>query len=104
MSTTPLVVAETGWLIDRQLGAAAEARFYRSVADGDLTVELLTAQDWQRIAELVDTYADLRLGGVDASLVAVAERLDVKELATLDRRDFSVVRPHHVDALTLLPG
>jgi predicted nucleic acid-binding protein len=101
--TTALVVAESGWLIDRQLGPAAEARFYRSIADGDLTVEALTAADWLRIAELVDRYSDLRLGGVDASLVAVAERLGVDELATLDRRHFSVVRPSHVDVFTLLP-
>jgi uncharacterized protein len=97
------VVAETGWLIARQLGPVAEARFYRSIANRDLIVEPLTSTDWERVAELVDAYADLGLGGVDASLVAVAERLDVHEIATLDRRDFSVVRPNHVDSLTLLP-
>lgn len=101
--TTALVVAESGWLVDRQLGAAAEAALYRSIADGDLDVETLTSADWERIAQLVDTYADLRLGGVDASLVALAERLGVSELATLDHRHFRVVRPGHVDAFTLLP-
>jgi len=59
--------------------------------------------DWGRISELVEAYADLGLGGVDASLVAVAERLGVHEIATLDRRDFSVVRPTHVDSFMLLP-
>jgi hypothetical protein len=37
------------------------------------------------------------------SVVAIAERLDVREIATIDRRPFSVVRPRHVDAFTLLP-
>lgn len=60
-------------------------------------------EDWDRIAELVDTYADLHLGGVDASLVAVAERLVATDVATLDRRHFSVVRPRHVQAFNLLP-
>jgi len=46
--TTALVVAETGWLIEHQLGPAAEARFYRSIANGDLTVEPLTSTDWER--------------------------------------------------------
>ncbi len=101
--TTPLVVAEAGWLIERQLGPGAEASFYRSIAGGDLTVENLMPVDWLRVAELVDTYGDLDLGGVDASLVAVAERLDVTEIGTLDLRDFTVVRPRHVDAFTLLP-
>lgn len=98
-----MVVAEAGWLIDRQLGPRAEAAFYRSVADGDLVTEPLTEEDWRRVAGLVETYADLGLGGVDAGLIAIAERLDLRELATLDLRHFRVVRPRHVDAFTLLP-
>jgi uncharacterized protein len=43
------------------------------------------------MAALVERYADLPLGGVDAAVVAVAERLNVTEIATLDRRHFSVV-------------
>lgn len=90
-------------MIDRQLGSAAEADVYRSIVAGDLAVEILTPTDWLRIAELVDTYADLRLGGVDASMVAVAERLGVGKLGTLDLRHFRVVRPRHVDAFVLSP-
>jgi len=56
-----------------------------------------------RVAELVDTYADLRLGGVDASVVAVAERLGVAEVGTLDVLHFRVVRLRHVDAFVLSP-
>jgi predicted nucleic acid-binding protein len=55
------------------------------------------------MAELVARYRDLPLGTVDASVVAVAERLDVTELATTDRRHFGVVRPAHADAFELLP-
>jgi hypothetical protein len=46
---------------------------------------------------------DLPLGTTDASVVAVAERLGVSEIATLDRRHFTVVRPRHVKAFTVLP-
>lgn len=53
--------------------------------------------------ELVLRYQDLPLGTVDASVVAVAERLGVREVMTLDRRHFSVVRPLHVPAFALLP-
>jgi predicted nucleic acid-binding protein len=55
------------------------------------------------MAELVATYRDLPLGSVDASVIAAAERLDATEVATLDRRHFSVVRPRHEVALQLLP-
>jgi len=101
--TTALVIAETAYLIDRQIGPEAEATLYDSILDGSLRVEELEAGDWARVQELVTTYADLRLGGTDASLVAVAERLGGSRVATLNRRHFSVVRPRHVDAFELLP-
>jgi hypothetical protein len=40
---------------------------------------------------------------MDASLVAIAERFELGSIATLNRRDFTVVRPSHVDAFELLP-
>jgi predicted nucleic acid-binding protein len=101
--TTALVIAETAYLVARQLGAPAEARFFRSVADGDIRVETLTPDDHHRIADLVDHYADLGLGGTDASVIAIAERLGQIRIATLDRRHFSVVRPAHTDAFALIP-
>jgi hypothetical protein len=55
------------------------------------------------MAELVRTYADLPLGAVDAAVVATAERLGASDLATLDRRHFSIVHPSHVGSFTLLP-
>ncbi|WP_249124581.1 PIN domain-containing protein [Saccharopolyspora erythraea] len=63
----------------------------------------LTIEDVDRIHELVAKYADLPLGATDASVVSIAERLGVAALATLDRRHFSVVRPRHIPAFTLLP-
>lgn len=102
--TTPLVVAETCHLIDRQLGPAAEAAFVRSIAAGDLVVEPLSREDWARIADLIEQYADLPLGATDASLVVLVERHGVDRIATIDHRHFSVVRPYGRGALELLPG
>lgn len=101
--TTDPVVTETGWSIAAQLGGEAEARFYRSVADGELACEQLNVEDRRRIAELTEKYADFPLGGVDASLVAVAERLGLSTVATLDHRHFRAVRPKHVSAFNLVP-
>jgi len=61
-------------------------------------------EDYRRVAVLLDTYADLRVGFVDAAVLAVVERLRESKLATLDHRHFSVMRPRHVDALELLPA
>jgi len=66
-------------------------------------VEQLDSEDLLRMAELVIQYADLPLGSVDASVIAVAERLGVTTVMTIDRRHFTVVRPRHVDAFNLLP-
>lgn len=101
--TTALVIAETAYLVGRQLGAPAEAGFFRAVVNGDLRVESLASTDAQRIAELIEQYADLGLGGTDASLVALAERLHLTTIATLDRRHFTAVRPRHTAAFELLP-
>ena len=66
-------------------------------------MEPLRGADWTRIAELTERYSDQPLGGVDAGLIAVAERLGLTTIATLDRRHFGVVRPNHTQALTLVP-
>jgi predicted nucleic acid-binding protein len=97
------VVAEVGYLLATKAGAAAEATFLRSLAEGDFEPEELIKVDYARMAELVERYANLPLGTTDAAVIAVAERLGERELATLDHRDFTVVRPSHVKAFTLLP-
>jgi len=98
------VIAEASWLILDRLGAPAQAAFLRLVTSGQLAPVDLTAADWQRCAELAEQYASLRLDLIDASLIAVAERLNLTTIATLNHRDFAVVRPVHTAAFTLLPG
>ena len=100
--TSAAVVAETAWLIEDRLGPAAEARFLTMVIN-DVRVVDLTKVDYQRCIELIDRYADMGLGLVDASIVAIAERLGHTTIATLNERDFRVVRPVHCDAFELVP-
>lgn len=102
--TTTLVIAEAGWLIRRQLDLRAESLLYQSISEGELHIEHLIRPDWARIAELVDMYRDIGLDAADASVIAIADRLDQNEVATLDERDFRIVRPRHVDSFDLLPG
>jgi predicted nucleic acid-binding protein len=98
-----LVITEVAYLLGSRLGAEPEVRFLGDLAGGALVVEPVAAADWLRVAELVWRYRDLPLGTVDASLVAAAERLGVREVATFDRRHFGAVRPAHAAAFTLLP-
>lgn len=96
-----LVVAEATYLIGSRLGAGVEARFLQSLVDFE--VEAPEPEEWERIGRLVEAYADLPLGGTDASLVTLAERLGTDVAITLDRRHLGAVRPRHVAALQLLP-
>ena len=100
--TTP-VAAECSWMIESRLGPRAEAAFVNSIATGELAVIELTTIDWARCAELIGTYTDLGLGLVDASVIAIAERLDVTTIATMNHRDFAVVRPAHCTVFELIP-
>lgn len=90
------------YLIGTRLGADAEVRFLGDLAAGNLLTEHVHAGDWMRIAELVAQYRDLPLGTADASVIAAAERLGISDIATLDRRRFTVVRST-VGDLRLMP-
>jgi uncharacterized protein len=96
-----LVVAEVCYMLGRRIGARAEAAFLRDLES--LDVEAPMPQDWLRIADLVLQYGDFPLGGTDASVVALAERLGTDLIATWDRRHFAAVRPRHCPAFRLLP-
>lgn len=97
-----LVITEVTYLIGTRLGADAEVRFIGDLAAGNLLAEPVAASDWMRIAELVAAYRSLPLGTADASVIATAERLGIRDIATLDRRHFTVVQSR-LGQLTLLP-
>lgn len=98
------VIAEACYLVERFGGPEVEAVFLDDLAAGAFgTVTGPMPEDISRMAQLVRRYASLPLGGTDACVVAVAERVKAHQVATVDRRHFAVVRPHHVDAFELLP-
>jgi uncharacterized protein len=98
----PVLVEVDYWVL-KLLGAAAWETFVEDVADGAYRLHHTDEADLVRSAALERTYADLDLGLVDAAVVATCERLGETKVATLDRQHFSVVRPRHCEALTLLP-
>lgn len=90
--------------LDHFVPPVAFINFLRDVEREAFVIEPLGARDHARIAELLATYADLRLGYVDAAVLTVAERLGQRRVATLDHRHFSVVRLRHTDVLELVPA
>ncbi len=97
------VLVELDYLAARQRDRRAIDVMLDEVHGGAYQIEDLVAADYRRVRDLLSTYADLRVGFVDAAVLAVVERLRETKLATLDHRHFSVMQPRHVDALELLP-
>ena len=96
-----MVVFEAAYLIGTRLGAMAESRFL--VGLGSLEIESPHPTDWGRMAEIVAHYRDFPIGATDASIVALAERLNIDLIITFDQRHFRAVRPRHVETFRLLP-
>lgn len=103
LAVTATVIPEAAWLIEARLGPAAEARLLTLVTSARFTIIDPIDIDYQRAIELIGTYTDLGLGFVDASIIAIAERHKMTQIATLNHRDFAVVRPAHCDTLELVP-
>ncbi len=97
------VIPEVCYLLQTHLSPQAEIAFVRSIVTGALRLEQVTEEDMGRAVEVMNTYQDMLIGLVDASVVAVAERLKLSSLMTTDRRHFSVIKPKHCPAFTLLP-
>jgi predicted nucleic acid-binding protein len=96
-----LVIAEATYFVGGRLGGAAESTFLQAMAE--LDVEGPSNADLTRMAELVAQYADFPLGGTDASVIALAERLNANVILTLDRRHFAAVTPRGGNAFEVLP-
>ena len=98
-----LVLGELDYWCAQRLDPAVWLAFLDDVLAGAYRVEPPSGADLERCRAVQEQYADLQVGVVDASVLALVERLGEAKLATLDHRHFSVIRPAHVDALALLP-
>jgi len=96
-------VTETAYLLKRDLGVEKAAEFISSLDGSPLILENPWPGDYSRAAEIMLRYADARVDFVDAIIVAIAERLDITRILTLDQRDFRLIRPRHCDSFELLP-
>jgi len=98
-----VVLPEVCYLIASRLGHQAMRLFVSSVTPETIQVESVTTEDLVRVHQILERYADNQLDFTDAAIVAIAERLNITRVYTLDRRDFSVIRPRHCDYFELFP-
>ena len=103
LSVPVTVLPELDYMLAERFGVRLELRIMRSISSGDFLIEQLTAGDLPRSLDLVEQYADSNIGLVDASIVAIAERLRITRILTLDHRHFRMFRPQHCETFELVP-
>ena len=96
-------ITEIAYLLLRDVGSEATADFIESLQSTTLQLENPEPTDYARAAEVIRGYADARVDFVDALIVAMAERLSITTVLTLDQRHFRSFRPRHCQAFELLP-
>ncbi len=98
-----VVLPELSYMVIRDIGYPTLIAFLRSVIAGELPLESTLPGDLARAADILEKYADNRVDFVDCVIVAIAERLNVSRILTVDRRHFSLFRLSHCPAFEILP-
>jgi predicted nucleic acid-binding protein len=93
---------ETMYLLHRAAGHEGQAALWRWRSDRRLLLLDLTADEVDRMAELMAKYRDRPMDLADASLVVAAERLCTRRVFTLDK-DFHIYRLSDGTALMPVP-
>lgn len=98
-----VVLAEAAFLLGKAGGLPASLRFLDRLVAALAVLQSVSLPDLKRAREIMAAYPDARLDFVDCCLMALSERLNITQVCTYDRRDFSMFRPKHCDYLELLP-
>lgn len=85
------ILPEVDYLVARELGAKVQDALLADLADGLYQVEFGSDADLRAAGRLHTKYRSLRLGFVDACVVAVAARVRAEAIATLDLRHFGAL-------------
>lgn len=98
-----VVLPELGFMILRELGYPVLVHFLQSIVRGELVIERTTNDDLTRTAEILEKYSDSRIDFVDCVIAAMAERLKIETILTVDQRHFQLFRPRHCSHFDILP-
>jgi hypothetical protein len=98
-----VVIPEVFYNLRRLGGTIAALRFGELLSQEQPRFAVLAPTDFNRAINIMRVYLDADLDIVDCCLTAMAERLNITEICTFDRRDFSMIRPQHVAYFAILP-
>lgn len=97
------VLVEVAYLLGRDAGIQTVVAFLRGLPASRFVLIEATDPDIVRTAEILEQYADSKVDFVNAMVMAIAERLEIKTVLTLDQRDFQIFRPTHCNSFSLQP-
>lgn len=97
------VLYELFYMIASRISYLEALRVFNLIKSPPFQIEILTAADMSRMAEIMDQYQDAEFDFADTSIMALSERLNITQVYTFDRRDFGMFRPKHTEYLQLLP-
>ena len=97
-----LILPEVDYLSSR-LPRGAMNSFMNSLLAKEFEYYELNLANLERAFEIMNQYADAKVGLVDAAVVAVAEALNINRILTIDQRHFSLFKPKNLKYLELLP-
>lgn len=98
-----IVLPELAYMVLRDLGYPVLIGFLQALVRGELEIARTRRDDLERTSEILSKYADSRIDFVDSMIAAMAERLVVQRILTVDRRHFQLFRPRHCAYFEILP-
>ncbi|MFI7445534.1 PIN domain-containing protein [Nonomuraea indica] len=101
---SPFVLAELDYMLLTRIGLRAELTFLQEVGSGAYSLIPTAHQDVGEAADLIETYAGMKIGLTDASVMLVAARHRTTRVLTLDHRHFRTMKPLWGDTFTVLPA
>jgi uncharacterized protein len=90
---SPYVIAELDYLVATRMGVSTEMTILREISGGAYDIATVDADDIAVCCDVIDKYRDQQIGIADASIMVLARRYSTKQVLTLDRRHFTVLRP-----------
>jgi predicted nucleic acid-binding protein len=92
MVTTWPAFAEAMYLLGEAGGWRAQESLWSMLQQGDLEIAFQGPDDYERMRALMQKYRDHPMDLADASLVRLAEERSLRDIFTLDERDFRTYR------------
>lgn len=97
-------ITEVCYFLNRNFNISILADFLDDLSSTqDMIIETPAPQDYRRSAEILRKYNDSNIDFVDACIVAMAERLNITQILTVDHRHFRMFKPEHCESFELIP-